>query len=96
MFGSFTAAQAAAPPQAAAAQPPYVTPHSSRAPLLGGTVTSTRTDTNSSVTTALTDPISGAVMHFPALPYRSGAEAATVRRVESWHDNEHNEHDDHW
>ncbi|KAF9816642.1 hypothetical protein IEO21_03947 [Rhodonia placenta] len=41
-----------------------------------GTVTSsgtTRTDdtnTNSSVTTALTDPVTGAVLHFPALPWR--------------------------
>ncbi|KAI0346305.1 hypothetical protein BDW22DRAFT_1405201 [Trametopsis cervina] len=74
----------------------YITPASSRAPLLGGTVTSsttTGTNTNSSVTTALTDPITGAVLHFPSLPWGRGQE--TVRRVESWHDT-HDNDDDPW
>jgi len=46
-------------------------PTSSRTPLLAshhdGTVNSL---TNSSVTTAMTDPITGTVMHFPSMPWR--------------------------
>jgi hypothetical protein len=73
----------------------YITPNSSRAPLLGGTVTSnttTGTNTNSSVTTALTDPITGAIMHFPSLPWSRGHDPA--RRADSL-DDTHDDHD-HW
>ena len=73
----------------------YVTPASSRAPLLGGTVTSsttTGTNTNSSVTTALTDPITGAIMHFPSLPWARGQDP--VRQHDSWH--ETHDEDDGW
>lgn len=78
--------------------PPYITPASSRAPLLGGTVnsaTSTGTNTNSSVTTALTDPITGAVLHFPSLPWSRGTEDPTGRRLEPYDDEGRNQ-EDHW
>ena len=52
--------------------PAYVPPLSARAPLLGGTISSATSDTHSSVTTAMTDPITGAIMHFPSLPYGRG------------------------
>ena len=81
-------------------QPPsYVSPASSRAPLLGGTVTSatsTNTGTNSSVTTALTDPITGAVMHFPSLPWSRGTEPPTLRRVESQGFGDEHDQEEHW
>lgn len=99
VMGSFGSAQRSSRSPSSLAQPQspnvYITPASSRAPLLGGTVTSqttTGTDTNSSVTTALTDPITGAVMHFPSLPWAGGRE--TVRRVESWHNS--NDEEERW
>lgn len=59
-----------------------VSPSSSNMPLLGGvsgglnteggTVASRDTNTNSSVTTTATDPITGARMHFPGMPWRTG------------------------
>ncbi|CAL1715776.1 unnamed protein product [Somion occarium] len=67
-----------------------VSPSSSRTPLLAGDAqdgtvrSSTRTNdtnTNSSMTTALTDPITGAVLHFPSLPWRSTLERDRER---SW------------
>lgn len=96
VLGSFGSSR----PSSTQAVPPrsgdaYVTPASSRAPLLGGTVTSTTTtgtNTNSSVTTALTDPITGAIMHFPSLPWARGQEPS--RRHDSWH--ETHDDDDHW
>lgn len=53
--------------------------------------TTTGTDTNSSVTTALTDPITGAVLHFPSLPWASGSDSR--RRSEGWQDTNR---DDSW
>lgn len=53
---------------AQAPPPAYAARQSSRAPLLG-TVSSATSDSHSSVTTAMTDPITGVVMHFPSLPY---------------------------
>ncbi|KAI0077296.1 hypothetical protein K474DRAFT_1106932 [Panus rudis PR-1116 ss-1] len=74
-------------------------PSSSSKPLLsgdgerGGTVGSSSTarteatGTNSSVTTALTDPITGAVMHFPSLPWRSAMDGDHDR---AWSDSNFN------
>ena len=50
-----------------------------------GTVTSTRTTadeslTDVSVTTSQTDPITGAIVHFPRVPWRSGMEGAWGER----------------
>lgn len=82
-------------PQPISAQgppPAYVTPASSRAPLLG-TVSSATSDAHSSVTTAMTDPITGAVMHFPSLPYMRGQPPARGQHEsygrESGSDGEH-------
>ena len=54
---------------------------------VAGTVTSTGTRatadeslTDVSVTTSQTDPITGAVVHFPRMPWRSGAEQAWCER----------------
>lgn len=84
--------------------PGYITPASSRAPLLGGTVTSatsTNTGTNSSVTTALTDPITGTVMHFPSLPWSRATEPQTMRGGGSQgfggaSDHESHSEEEHW
>ena len=50
-----------------------VSPTSSRTPLLtaDGTVNS---QTNSSITTTMTDPVTGAVMHLPGMPWRTGTD----------------------
>lgn len=102
VMGSFGSSQQSHPPStqapATAAQTTqtYVTPASSRVPLLGGTITSsttTATDTNSSVTTALTDPITGALMHLPSLPWVSGRQ--TLRRIDSWQEPS-SEDEEHW
>jgi hypothetical protein len=104
IMGSFGSMQASRQPSRTSARlsalpppPGYVTSSSSRVPLLGGTMGSSRstnTDTNSSVTTAVTDPISGAILHFPSLPFVRGDMPQTIRRVERQHDDDNSE--PHW
>lgn len=62
--------------------PEVITPTS---PPLSGTVTTTGssgTGTNSSVTTAATDPVTGAVLHFPPVPWRRDTQRSD--RTDSW------------
>lgn len=62
------------PASSAEGAPTLPDPHSATPTNVAGTVTSTTTsrtedsDTHASVTTSGTDPVSGAVLHFPALP----------------------------
>ncbi|KAK7678567.1 hypothetical protein QCA50_018439 [Cerrena zonata] len=74
---------------------------SSRTPLLtnDGTITSSRTNdtnTNSSMTTALTDPITGVRMHFPSVPWRNSLEPE--HEEHSWNGSRrsHPPNDDMW
>ncbi|KAI0688216.1 hypothetical protein BC835DRAFT_1419328 [Cytidiella melzeri] len=86
-FGSSRPPSSQAPLAAGRPSDTYITPASSRAPLLGGTITSsttTDTNTNSSATTALTDPITGGTMYLPSLSWVRGQDP--VQRPDSWHD----------
>ena len=74
---------------------------SPRTPLLtnDGTVTSSRTNgtnTNSSMTTELTDPITGVRMQFPGVPWRTTLEVDQSVNISSWNRRSNPPQEDTW
>ncbi|EKM57888.1 uncharacterized protein PHACADRAFT_251785 [Phanerochaete carnosa HHB-10118-sp] len=82
----------AADPPSLQALPVQGPPPAYMAPLLG-TINSATSDTHSSVTTAMTDPITGAIMHFPSLPYARGQQTDARRESRS---EESGTEEEHW